>query len=111
MVGFGGVGMAVEGRHGNHRDAVLHRQVAREVGFVLLRYLAVVGQQEERAGAGQGAKTRVGQALRQAVALGLIERRQVQVRLGIAHEFGQCELHGRGHREHHELMHLAQLGA
>ena len=51
------------------------------------------------------------ETLRQAVALGLVEGRQGQVGLGIAHEFGQRVLHGRRHGEHHELVHLAQFGA
>ena len=81
VVGFGRGGILVERRYRDHGYAMVDGEMAREIGFGVLGDLAVVGQHEECAGAGQGAKTRVGQAGREAIPLGLVERRQVQVGL------------------------------
>ena len=56
VVGFGRGGILVERRYRDHGYAMVDGEMAREIGFGVLGDLAVVGQHEECAGAGQGRK-------------------------------------------------------
>src|SRR5471030_2460005 len=85
----------VKRRHGNRRDLDLGGQPFRELRLGLCRYRVVAHALEIAAVGRQQFEARAAQAGAEQVALALVKRRQLQIRLRVRHIGGDAVLHRR----------------
>ena len=103
-------GVFVEHRYRYRSNLVLHCPAPRQRGVRLVADGAVVHELKERAGRWREAKPRFAQIAAEQVALGLVERRQVQMVLrAIGKEVRKAVLEGSGGGESDELVDATEL--